>query len=212
MWKKIEKWEEYEASDSGEIRNILTKKVLSQRKNNRGYHLLDLYKTVEGERVRKTVLVHKIIALTFIEIPEDLKNVYRIQVNHKDGNKSNNNVTNLEWCDQSFNMKEAYKLGLRKYVPYEVTDEYRKKMSDIGKRPSAGKQVEMISMETNEIIAIYDNAVQAVKMNPEKNFDAGGIRDAANNRRGIKSHKGFYWRFTGIITNGSRSRESKKRR
>lgn len=57
---------------------------------------------------RKNKNVHRIIAETFIPNPDNLK-----CVNHKDGNKQNNNVSNLEWCTRSENMKHAYRMGLK---------------------------------------------------------------------------------------------------
>ncbi|EAI8858921.1 HNH endonuclease, partial [Campylobacter fetus] len=52
-------------------------------------------------------LVHRLIAETFLEIPNGIKNIV---VNHKDGDKLNNNVENLEWVSQSYNCEYAYKL------------------------------------------------------------------------------------------------------
>lgn len=51
--------------------------------------------------------VHRIIAMTFIPNPHDLK-----EVNHKDGNKKNNTVENLEWVSSSGNKRHAYRNGL----------------------------------------------------------------------------------------------------
>lgn len=53
--------------------------------------------------------VHRLVAMKYIPNPNNYE-----QVNHKDGNKLNNKVENLEWCSQSYNMIDAYKNKLIK--------------------------------------------------------------------------------------------------
>ena len=57
----------------------------------------------------KIYSIHRLVAMHFIPNPNNLP-----QVNHIDGNTENNNVSNLEWCDNSHNQKHAYALGLKK--------------------------------------------------------------------------------------------------
>lgn len=52
--------------------------------------------------------IHRLLAETFIENPDNLK-----CVNHKDGNKLNNSLNNLEWCSHSYNNIHAFELGLK---------------------------------------------------------------------------------------------------
>lgn len=70
-------------------------------KGTRGYCQVDLGK--------KTVKVHRLVALAFIPTIEG-----KTQVNHIDGNKQNNHVSNLEWCDNGENQVHAYATGLAK--------------------------------------------------------------------------------------------------
>lgn len=71
------------------------RKFLKQYTNNKGYMMVHLYK--RGKDFQK--LVHRLVAEAFI--PNDKK--FKI-VNHKDENPKNNNVSNLEWCTQKYNM------------------------------------------------------------------------------------------------------------
>lgn len=64
---------------------------------------------VNGYHSCGNVYVHRAVALAFIENPYGLSDV-----NHKDGNKANNHVTNLEWLSRRDNHRHAYRTGLRK--------------------------------------------------------------------------------------------------
>lgn len=67
---------------------------------NRGYPAIN----VRG----KTLRVHRLVAELFVPNPYGY-----VEVNHKDGNKTNNQATNLEWCSRGHNIAESYRLGLR---------------------------------------------------------------------------------------------------
>lgn len=107
IWLDIKNYEGlYQANNIGQIRRIKPKeKTLKQVERKDGYLFVNLSKNGKSIPTK----VHKIIAETFLK---NDKNYYCI--NHIDGNKKNNNVDNLEYCSQSHNIKEAYRLGLRK--------------------------------------------------------------------------------------------------
>ncbi len=116
-WKDIPSYEGiYKISDTGKVRSveryvkhrknqILIKGRIRKLKSHRsGYLCIDLHK---GESVDKWFQVHRLVGIAFIPNPDN-----KPEINHIDGNKSNNHYTNLEWCTRSENMKHAYDIGL----------------------------------------------------------------------------------------------------
>lgn len=104
IWKDIRGYEGlYQVSDLGRVRR--GNKLLHLNTNTYGYKHITLCKN----NVPKTVVVHKLVADAFIENPQS-----KPQINHKDGNKENNTVANLEWVTQGDNNRHAIKTKLRK--------------------------------------------------------------------------------------------------
>lgn len=89
------------------LRGMKTERIMKKYIKPEGYVNACLYK--DGKR--KYIMVHVLVAETFIPNPENKK-----CINHKDGNKQNNSVKNLEWCSYSENHKHAYKNGLKNYT------------------------------------------------------------------------------------------------
>lgn len=104
IWKDITGYEElYQVSNYGRVRSLKTlkRKVLKPVKTSNGYYCVTLYKN--GTKVLKKV--HRLVAEAFIP------NHYNLpQVNHKDEDKSNNIVDNLEWCDSKMNNRYGTRL------------------------------------------------------------------------------------------------------
>lgn len=119
--KEKEVWRTYpdcpfiEASNLGRIRTkdrvvirnnrrkqFIKGRVLKQRLRSDGY--MDVHFSVKGKSIR--LLVHRVIAISFLLNPNNLP-----EVNHKDNNRTNNNVSNLEWCTRQYNLDYKKKCG-----------------------------------------------------------------------------------------------------
>jgi hypothetical protein len=114
-WRDVD-WSDgiYQVSNLGRVRSkervvirsdgrnlTVRAKILRQNKN-QGYPSVKMMKN----RIGTTVKVHRLIAKAFIPNPENKKNI-----NHIDGSRDNNSISNLEWCTFSENTKHAYKTG-----------------------------------------------------------------------------------------------------
>lgn len=96
-------YKNYVITKEGSIISKKTGRQLYVHVNKKGYNFVRLKWDGQG----KTMLVHRIIAQLFIPNPDELQ-----EVNHKDGNKSNNNHWNLEWCTREQNVHHSVEAGL----------------------------------------------------------------------------------------------------
>jgi len=118
-WKEIEGYEGlYKVSDTGRVKRMEREVVrkdgavmhykereLKPWSTRKGYQRVELS---DADKNRKKFLVHRLVAEQFIPNPDNLE-----QVNHIDGDKSNNNVENLEWVSNYENYKDALESGYR---------------------------------------------------------------------------------------------------
>lgn len=119
IWKDIEGYEGlYQVSNLGRVRRLTEwcgngnqKKyrdkvsIKTLTIDNVGYNTVTLYKNNVGKKIR----VHRLVASAFLR-----NEANKATVNHIDGNKTNNNVENLEWATYSENEKHAHKTGLKR--------------------------------------------------------------------------------------------------
>lgn len=93
----------YKVSNFGRVKNH--RRIKSQQANNKGYMIVHLSKNAK----LRWCLVHRLVAQAFIDNPDN-----KATVNHKDGNRANNNVNNLEWASYSENNLHSYRSNGRK--------------------------------------------------------------------------------------------------
>lgn len=116
IWKDIINFEEqYQISNFGRIKSLTRRDTKGQTRYERflkahldkgGYYRVILCKN----SIQRTYIVHRLVAIHFLDLPE---NYQELTVNHKDGNKTNNHPSNLEWVTQKDNNKHAYRTGLK---------------------------------------------------------------------------------------------------
>lgn len=110
-WKEVPEYETYLISNQGRLKSLGNKSnhkkeiICKVSPNSKGYDVQHLY----HNKKHKCAKVHRLVAEAFIPNPDN-----KPQVNHKDGNKLNNCVENLEWCTNSENQIHANKNGLNK--------------------------------------------------------------------------------------------------
>ena len=108
IWKHlkniVEYGDNYAISNTGKIKNITNGRILKPYVKKNGYLQIDLFLN----KKRKKYYLHRIVALAFIPNPES-----KPEVNHSDGDKNNNNVSNLEWHTRLENVNHSITTGLK---------------------------------------------------------------------------------------------------
>lgn len=162
----------YRVTKSGKVfsyrqGNIL--KPLSVVLDSSGYPIVKLYD--DFNKIR-TIAVHRLVADTFIPNPDNLE-----CINHKDENKQNNNISNLEWCTKAYNNcynDKAKKIGLK----LRISNPFKRKVNQLD--------------DKGNIINTFISIREAARF-------LGNERKDANINSGIKTHKkryGYFWEYT----------------
>lgn len=148
----------YSVSDCGIIRNDERDTFLKPRVNN-GYLYVNI--SIKGKSYSRAI--HRLVAIAFLEREDESKNI----VNHKDKNRQNNKVENLEWVTQRENVLHSIRFS---------------------GHPTS-KEVIQYGMD-GKIIACFDSAVDAARKTDSLQPK---ITDCCNLKR--KTHHNFQWRF-----------------
>lgn len=161
VWKDIKDYEGYQVSNEGNVKSLgndrtRKEKLLKPAKNKDGYLRVGLSKNNK----RKFYFIHRLVAQAFSPNPDNLP-----EINHRDEDKTNNNVANLEWCDHRYN------------------NNYGTRNERVAEKTS--KQV--LCVETG---VVYPSTHQVQR---ELGFAQSNISSACNGR--YKTCGGFHWRY-----------------
>ena len=164
IWKDVKDYEDlYEVSNLGRFRRHISKLkegrdeeslIRAINTNKDGYS----YVSASKEATKKNRTVHQLVAAAFIP-----NFIYGTQINHIDGDKSNNCVDNLEVCDFSYNNAHAHALGLN---PKKGKSKYRNVSTRIDKRHNTPKYTYMASVKINgkrNYIGTFTDEIEAAK-------------------------------------------------
>lgn len=105
QWTIVKNCSKYSVSNYGQVKNNRNDFILKPRPDRKGYLRVSI---PNNDGIIKDQLIHRLVAKAFCSGEKD-----GFDVNHIDGNKSNNRADNLEWCTRSHNLKHGYRIGLR---------------------------------------------------------------------------------------------------
>ncbi len=173
-WRKILENPDYEVSEFGQVRNNRNGYVLLGRECGNSGYLIVVF-SIEGKRRVRSI--HRLVALNFIDNP-----LKKPTVNHIDGNKHNNCLSNLEWATHSENNQHSYDIGLKKYRPLH----YKGKL---GAAHNRSKKVFQYDFKGN-LINNYGSASEAHR---KTGINISDICKCAN--RQTYQSGGFVWSY-----------------
>ena len=170
----IKGWGMYQVDTNGNIYNKQGK-IMKPSINHNGYLIVNFY----HNHIRKGFGIHTLVAKTFIK-NEDGKN----QVNHKDGNKQNNNIENLEWVTSKENKQHSINI-----LGYNI----------IGINNPKSKKIFGYDKYTNKLKYEFNSLADAARYFTVDDKDYRNIENiiyqVANNKN-KKSYKGCVWKYT----------------
>lgn len=181
IWKDIKGYEKfYQVSNFGRVKSLQRKHycpkkdeiiIIEKEKIIKAYMVKGYMSVVlTSNNKSKTFLVHRLVAKTFITNIEN-----KPEVNHKDGNKLNNCVENLEWCTKSENIQHAFDTGLKKAFK--------------GDKNSCSKAICQYTLK-NVFIKRYGSTMEAER---EKQANHSAIIRCCKGNQ--KTAGGFLWRY-----------------
>lgn len=174
VWKDVVGYEGlYEVSDLGNVRSTKrgNLKNLYLKSHNRGYLQVELFK--DGKS--KMLMVHRIVAQAFIKNADGFP-----QVNHKDENKTNNRVDNLEWCTGSYNICAYYK---------NHPDFFKNRKSVQKRKRRIGKAINQYTLDGDFVASWSDSREVEI----QNKWSAWSIQECCRGNR--KKAYGYTWQY-----------------
>lgn len=173
VWKDVKGYEGlYQVSNFGRVKSFIkcnahpkAPRIMQQTKNRKGYYKCHL--------LGKLVSVHRIVAEAFLSNPDT-----KPQVNHKDGNKTNNRIDNLEWVTNGENQIHANANGL---------NESRKQAH----KKKVCKRVLQFDLSM-KCLGSYESATQAARIT---GIGQSAISSCCRNLYGFKTAGGYIWKY-----------------
>ena len=165
---RIKSLQKYIPYKDGRLRNY-PEKILKQNKVGRGYLYLSLY----NNDVIRQQYVHRLVAQAFIVNANNFD-----YINHIDGCKTNNCVSNLEWCNNSMNMKHAYMMGLIKPNTQNLVEAHSKK-------------VVQLTCDCT-LVAEFNSVKDAAHY---YGYNLSNIARVCRREKSSKTYKGYIWRY-----------------
>lgn len=193
IWKDIDNFiGKYQISNYGRVKSLnywggKKEGIMKPQTDKNGYLCVGLKNSDDG-RKEINVKVHRLVAQAFIQNPQNLP-----QVNHKDEDKTNNCVENLEWCDAKYNLSygshnEKVKKSL---TGRKLTEEHKQKVRD---GSTTCKRVAMFTKD-GEKLREFRSATDAAR------FVNGNCTNIIANCKGkIKTYKGYIFRYSNTQT------------
>jgi len=189
IWKDVIGYEGcYSVSNLGRVKSLKRKvnslhgintrtvneRIIAQRTTMHGYMSVALRKYGKD----KTLTVHRLIAIAFLNNPDD-----KPEVNHLDGNKKNNKLYNLEWVTKSENIKHAFRTGLQSL----------EKLKQSGIKASLGNRKPITQYDKDmNVIRVFESCKDAAEAT---NIPHTNISQVCNGKCKRKSAGGFIWRY-----------------
>ena len=164
QWKVIDFASNYEVSNTGFIRNKTTKYILKGRETFNGYLQVSLKIDEKNKFMNK--YVHRLVAQFWLENTNDKK-----EVNHIDGNKKNNNITNLEWVTAKENSNH--------------------RVNVLNKKTTDNRKVGMFD-KNNNLIQAFDSIVAAGQYFGKSRVN---IDNALKHKNNQQTAYGYVWKY-----------------